>query len=92
MTDLSQEHLVTVKQCRNEFPNRPSIPTIWRWMSSGVRGTVLESMNVGGRRYTSKEAIARFTNAINEDWKGANSPKNSQRIKTAKAVLDSMRI
>lgn len=37
-----------------------NVATIWRWAQRGVRGCVLESFNIGGRRYTTDEAYARF--------------------------------
>jgi hypothetical protein len=38
---------------------------VQNWVSIGVRGVVLESALSGGRRYTSREALARFDAAIN---------------------------
>ena len=37
-----------------------SLSTVWRWCTRGVRHIRLESMNVGGRRYTTTEAFQRF--------------------------------
>jgi hypothetical protein len=37
-----------------------SVPTVWRWAQRGIKGHVLESFSVGGRRYTTREAFARF--------------------------------
>lgn len=37
--------------------------TIHRWMTRGVKGNRLESFKVGGVRYTTLEAIRRFTQA-----------------------------
>ncbi|MBI3817443.1 MAG: DUF1580 domain-containing protein [Planctomycetes bacterium] len=36
------------------------VATVFRWMSIGSRGVKLESVRVGGCRYTSREAILRF--------------------------------
>ncbi len=37
--------------------------TVHRWASKGVRGIVLETVSVGGIKYTTKEAIRRFSKA-----------------------------
>jgi hypothetical protein len=61
MIDIESESLV---RCPNEaamlFPGRPNASTIWRWYKCGVRGVRLETLVVGGRRFTSREAIQRF--------------------------------
>ena len=92
MTDISNESLLTIKQARDEFPNRVSIPTLWRWVLNGTRGVVLESVLIGGRRYTSKEACLRFIQASsNNQPAGKTSRKERKKMKsivTARAVLD----
>ncbi len=40
--------------------SRPSIRTVRRWAGRGVRGALLESWLIGGRRFTSAEALDRF--------------------------------
>ena len=60
MIDLTIEKLISLRAAAKEFPDRPSSPTIWRWYSRGVAGVRLATVVVGGRRYTSREAIARF--------------------------------
>ena len=44
---------------------RVSAPTAWRWCLRGVKGHVLESFSVGGRRYTTREAFVRWLCQIN---------------------------
>ena len=66
MIDLSKESLLTVKDARKELPGRPSINTIYRWFWKGVRGIKLESVRVGGRVFTSKEACCRFVKASSQ--------------------------
>jgi len=60
--DLS-EPLIPIKDIPGEFPNRPHIATVWRWVKRGVRGVKLETIVVGGRRYTNVAAIERFVEA-----------------------------
>lgn len=40
------------------------LSTVWRWATRGVRGVVLESFRIGGRRFTTEEAFVRFTSAL----------------------------
>lgn len=37
--------------------------TVYRWATKGVRGRILETVRVGGVRYTSVEALERFLSA-----------------------------
>jgi hypothetical protein len=39
---------------------KPNVSTIWRWCLKGVRGVILESIRVGGQRFVSRAALARF--------------------------------
>lgn len=58
------EHLLTLSQAMHELPNRPSPSTAWRWYRKGVHGIRLETTVIGGRRYTSREALDRFLSAV----------------------------
>lgn len=62
MTDMS-ETLISLAEAARTLPGRPNIATLWRWRTAGVRGVTLETVTVGGRRYTSREALARFVAA-----------------------------
>jgi regulator of PEP synthase PpsR (kinase-PPPase family) len=61
------EQLIPFTQAREAFPGgkRLSLATIHRWRLNGVRGTRLETILIGGSRYTSAEAIRRFIAAQN---------------------------
>ena len=82
--------LVTLAESRNLFPTRPHISTIWRWIQRGTRGHRLDTCYVGGRRYTSHEAVARFLSALNNN--GATAPaepskRRQRQIDQAEAEL-----
>jgi hypothetical protein len=59
---LSPSMLVERRLTLQELARREgvSLSTTWRWILKGVRGRKLESLSVGGRRYTSEEAFLRF--------------------------------
>jgi len=57
---LLDETLVSLAAAPKYFPGNPSQSAVQRWMRRGSRGAVLETILICGKRYTSKEAIARF--------------------------------
>lgn len=68
LIDVAHEDLIHFPEAAKEFPGRaPSLQTLHRWRLKGVRGVRLETAIVGGLRYTSREAIARFIAAQNAD-------------------------
>ena len=60
MIDTQTERIIAIKDAPKEIPCRPAVSTVWRWISNGVRGHKLDTVTIGGRRYTSQEAIERF--------------------------------
>ena len=67
MPRLLDEELVTLREACSLFPGRKKLSpgVIQQWRLNGVFGIRLETMLIGGRRYTSREAIGRFLEAIN---------------------------
>ena len=45
------------------IPGRPTISTLHRWCTRGVRGVKLENIRVGSRRFTTQDAIDEFVAA-----------------------------
>jgi len=45
---------------------RPHRSTMWRWAMVGINGVKLRSAKIGGRRYTSAEALQQFIDELNE--------------------------
>lgn len=74
--DLSTEPLLTFPQAAQLLPadRRPSFVTFYRWWRKGVgpQRTKLETVRVGGRRYTSEAAMRRFIDAL------SSSPNESK--------------
>jgi hypothetical protein len=62
------ERLVPLSELPNHIPQRNGrklgISTGYRWTLHGVRGAVLESIQLGGSRFTSVEAIQRFVTEL----------------------------
>lgn len=59
--NVELEELVPLSDAGKLFPTAPCMAALFRWASPrGVRGRSLETTLVGGRRYTSREAVVRF--------------------------------
>jgi hypothetical protein len=72
--DYETETIITLGEaCRAFPPNGVSDATMARWIQRGVKVkslgafVKLQTLLIGGRRVTSREAIARFIQAQNED-------------------------
>lgn len=70
MIDLRTESLIRLEDVRQHIPSgrrgkqlSKSVP--FRWASKGVKGIVLETVKVGGARYTTLDALHRFIQHIN---------------------------
>lgn len=83
--DPNIELLIHFQKATREFPGRGvCIQTLHRWRLHGVRGIKLETIMIGGLRYTSREAIARFIAAQNgESSRPGVSPKQRARQSAA---------
>jgi hypothetical protein len=64
MIDVTSEQLLTLSEATRLLPGRVHVSTVHRWRLRGVQGIHLETAVVGGRRYTSREALARFSEAV----------------------------
>jgi hypothetical protein len=65
MIDPNTESLISLAEAAKSLPRRrggkkPHISCIYRWTTAGCRGEILDSIQVGGTRCTSTEALARF--------------------------------
>lgn len=79
MIDVATESLLTLPQAAALLPDRPSVATLWRWRTKGCRGRKLESISLGGKVYTSSEAIQRFS-----QQHGGTSAETSTRTLVAR--------
>ena len=75
------ETLIPFNAAREAFPGgkRLALQTLHRWRLHGVRGTKLETILIGGSRFTSAEAIQRFIAAQNPAESAAPSITGRQR-------------
>ena len=64
MIDIDTEDLEPLKKAR--FPGNPHYSTRHRWSTRGLRGVVLETVVIGGVRYTSRQARRRFVERLTQ--------------------------
>ncbi len=65
MIDISQENLVALADVPAMLPRRRGgkrvhLSCVYRWAQRGIRGVRLEVLQCGGTKATSREALARF--------------------------------
>jgi hypothetical protein len=75
--DLLSESRVTLNQLASE--QNVALSTCWRWCLRGIKGHVLESFSVGGRKFTTRQAFARFVAAINGESVRTETPRQRER-------------
>lgn len=72
MIDPNTETLLTLTEAAKSLPprrrgKRPHVSCLYRWTTTGCKGVVLESLQCGGTRVTSREALARFFRRLTHD-------------------------
>jgi len=65
MINVAKENLISLTDAAKKLPRRrsgkrPHIATLYRWAQRGLHGVRLETLQAGGSRCTSVEALARF--------------------------------
>jgi hypothetical protein len=65
MIDALSEQIISLTDAARILParrggKRVHVSCVYRWTKSGCRGVILESIQIGGTRCTTREALARF--------------------------------
>lgn len=92
MINLTSESLLSFAEAAKRLPSRPNLSTLHRWRFAGVRGVKLETCLIGGKRYTSIEALERFSCRLTDgELPHASRTLSTSRraIKDAESRLDS---
>ncbi|MEQ8763210.1 MAG: DUF1580 domain-containing protein [Planctomycetota bacterium] len=70
MIDLANDRILSIPDAsrylrkRLREKKRPHTATVYRWTHQGLNGVLLESVQIGSKRYTSVEALQRFTREL----------------------------
>lgn len=93
MIDLQKEAILSLKDSCDCFPGRDHvhISTVQRWRLRGVRGVRLEVVRVGGKTFTTREAISRFIAAQNQDTSAPLTLSPNQRQRQSDAAREALR-
>lgn len=72
MIDPNTESLISLTHACKILPRRragkrPSVSCMYRWSTTGCRGVILETIQVGGTRCTSREKLALFFRRLTTD-------------------------
>jgi hypothetical protein len=73
MIDPNTETLLSLADAAKTIPPRRAgkpcrVGTLYRWSNEGCRGIRLETIQIGGTRCTSREALTRFYKALTEEY------------------------
>ena len=77
MIDIQTEQLVPISKAASCLPGKVHRSTLERWRLHGRRGVKLETILIGGQRFTSREAIGRFVAGVTAAADGAPAPKET---------------
>lgn len=89
MIDPNSETVLSLTDAAKPLParrggKRPHVSCLYRWTKSGCRGIVLESIQIGGTRCTSEEALARFFQRLTAQFSSPHpSPTEHRRAADA---------
>ena len=84
MINLESEDVVSLSDAAKSLPRRrggckPHLKTLYRWTLHGCRGVLLESIQVGGTRCTSHQAIQRFCDRLSNFGRVDRGPPPRKR-------------
>jgi hypothetical protein len=83
MIDANTETLLSFAEATKGLPRRrggrkPHVSTLYRWADGGCKGIRLESLQVGGTRCTSAEALQRFFSALTAQTTHGTQPAGTR--------------
>lgn len=93
MIDSTRESLIALADVPPLLPNRrggrrPHVSCVYRWAQRGCRGIVLETLQCGGTKVTSLEALQRFFEQLTATRNGEPTPvrTSNQRRRATEAA------
>lgn len=90
MVAYRNENLLPLRDAAAKIPGRPHVSTLWRWATHGVgrQRQRLETVVIGGRRFTSIEALERFITALSSAQPQADDSEPERTADAAERTLD----
>lgn len=62
---IQNETVLSFQAASDAVPGKPHVSTLHRWANEGLGGVRLEAFKLGGRRFTTLEALHRFFEKTN---------------------------
>ena len=93
MLDLNAEHIISLTEAATTLPRRrrgskPHVATLYRWALTGCRGVKLETIQIGGTKCTSREALQRFFERLSNPAKNTTPAEPTTAHDRAARELD----
>ena len=85
--DPFQDELIPLSHIARSLPNKPSPACLWRWHRRGVKGIRLETVVVGGRRYTTRAAWDEFVRRTTAEADRENADEYAGRTEVKRRKL-----
>jgi len=85
--NIYEDDLISISQAARKLPTKPAPATIWRWHAKGVNRIKLETVVVGGKRYTTEKAFVEFVRAVT---KAADESQDERRRKNDDSVHEEL--
>src|SRR5262245_17478042 len=87
MIDSASETLLSLGQAADELPRRRRgrkvhVSCLYRWSTIGCRGVILETIQVGATRCTSREALQRFFERLSQPVLTGTVPGPVLKVRT----------
>jgi hypothetical protein len=87
MIDTQSEQVITFGQAADDLPRRrrgrkTHVSTFYRWATVGCRGVILETIQVGATRCTSREALQRFFERLSQPGRAEAVSRPVGRVRT----------
>lgn len=95
--DIRAETLIPIGDVPHYLPRskagrKVSLATVHRWRQRGVQGRRLEAIKVGGRWYTSAEALQRYIDRLSHESDGGRRDADRQLGAHEQASAEAQRI
>jgi hypothetical protein len=91
MIDVFRENIRSYSEAGQVVPGRPHASTFARWATRGRNGVRLETVVIGGRRYTALEALQRFFSRLSGGVAAEPPPQPASRARPDDSVERQLR-
>ena len=90
---IGRDEFLTLSEAAKRLPAKNSgrrlhVAALYRWASNGCRGVVLETIHVGGQRYTSMDALQRFLDEVTQRARASGAPRRSVDVRARRAEIE----